>query len=93
MSPEQLACRQRHPSARWPSPPEELRSRVAQALDLHGVGHADVAASVLAARGSSGLDPEQFAARHGVPVAELARAEAGELALVDLPGPLRQLLS
>ncbi|MDZ7675345.1 MAG: hypothetical protein U5K30_09825 [Acidimicrobiales bacterium] len=93
MSPEQLACQRRHPSARWPFPPEQLRSRVAQALDLHGAGHADVAASVLEARGSSGLDPEQFAARHGVGVALLARAEAGELALVDLPSQLRRLLS
>lgn len=86
------AARRRHPSARWPVTPDALRSRVAQALDLHGAGHPDVAAALLEARGRCGRSVEGFAEMLGVDPEVVEWAEAGRTAPDDLPAELRRLL-
>ena len=93
LSAAESAARQRHPSARWPSPPDHLRRRVAELLDLHGAPYPEVAAAVLERRGSTGLDVEPFAARVEVAAAQVRRAEAGEVPPALLPPSLRRLLA
>lgn len=86
------AARRRHPSSRWAASSDGLHLRVAQHLELHGSRHADVAASVLEARGRTGACVESFAWRLGVEVDVVRRAEAGELGAADLPPPMQRLL-
>lgn len=86
------AARRRHPSARWPAPADALRQRMAQLLDLRGAAHPDVAAALLQARGRLGLDVPVFAERLGVDVDLVRRAEAGEIGVAQLPGPLRRVM-
>ena len=98
LSAAESAARQRHPSARWPSPPDHLRRRVAELLDLHGAPYPEVAAAVLERRGSTGLDVEPFAARVGVAAAQVRRAQvrrdlAGLGPPALLPPSLRRLLA
>ena len=85
-------ARRRHPCMRPPIRRAELHARVADVLELHGARHPEVAASVLAVRGASGLDRTAFATRAGVDVTVLRRAEAGEIARDDLPGALRRMV-
>ena len=85
-------ARRRHPCMRPPIRRADLHARVADVLELGGARHPDVAASVLAVRGVSGLDEVAFAARAGVDVTLLRRAEAGELAREELPGALRRMV-
>lgn len=87
-----FAARNRHPSSRWTAPRDGLHQRVAQHLELHGSRHAEVAASILEARGRSGVSVEAFAWRLGIDVDLVRRAEAGELSAADLPAPLRRIL-
>lgn len=70
----------------------ELHGRIAASLGGRGARHPEVAASVLAVRGSSGLDPEAFARRAGVPVDLLVAAESGHLGRDELPGALRRMV-
>lgn len=92
LSPAMISARSRHPSSRWPYPVGALQGRVAQLLELRGLAHADVAASVLEARGRSGLAVEPFARRLGIDPETQRRAEAGEIDERELPPALRQLL-
>lgn len=85
-------ARRRHPSARWPAPVDALQRRMAQLLDLRGAEHADVAAALLQARGRLGLEVEVFARRLGVDVEFVRQAEAGEVGVARLPGPLRRVM-
>ena len=85
-------ARRRHPSSRWPAPRDGLHLRVAQHLELHGSRHADIAASVLEARGRTGACVESFAWRLGVDADVIRQAEAGELGATELPLPVRRLL-
>ena len=91
-SPSMVAARSRHPSSRWPYPAGALQERVAQLLELRGSVHAHVAASVLEARGRSGLAAEPFARRLGIDAEIVRRAEAGEIDEYELPRALRQIL-
>lgn len=86
------AARRRHPSSRWVAPADGLHLRVAQHLELHGSRHAEVAASVLEARGRTGACVESFAWRLGVDADVIRQAEAGELGATELPPPVRRLL-
>ncbi len=86
------AARRRHPSARWLVPVRTLCARVSERLRAGGAEHADIAAALLHARGVTGLDLETFAARAGVDVEALARAEGGDVAWPDLPPVLRMLV-
>lgn len=88
----QEAARRRHPSTRSPVAGGALRGCVAAIVGRTGAAHPEVAASVLAVRGRSGLDPEAFARRAGVEVAVLLAAEAGELGRDQLPGALRRMV-
>ncbi len=86
-------ARRRHPSARWPAPLDQLRVRVAQWLELGGVGHADVAARLLEVRGRTGLDVEAFARRLGTDPQLRRQAEAGEVPRSRLPGKLARMVA
>ena len=86
------SARRRHPCMRPPVRRSELHARVADVLELHGARHPEVAASILAVRGASGLDRESFAARAGVDISVLGRAEAGEIGRDELPGALRRMV-
>lgn len=86
------ASRRRHPSMRSGASDRQLRRRVADALDLSGTRHPDVAAAILSARGRSGLDVETFARRAGIAADVLVAAEAGCHARHQLPGVLRRLV-
>ena len=91
-APEIRAARRRHPCMRSPVSVPAVHDRVAEALWLAGAAHPDVAASVLAVRGASGLDQRSFARRAGVDVVLLRRVEAGEVARDELPGALRRMV-
>ena len=86
------AARRRHPCARTPVGPGDVCQRVADAFGARGVRHPEVAASVLAVRGATGLGPDAFARRAGVDVEVLRRAEAGEVSRDQLPGALRRMV-
>jgi DNA-binding transcriptional regulator YiaG len=86
------AARRRHPSTRSPVSVLGLRHRVADALELGGAPHPEVAATILALRGRTGLDGHDFARRAGVDARLLARVERGEVARDELPGALRRMV-
>ncbi len=92
MNPSMADARRRHPSARMAAPVDVLRHRVAQFLDLRGARHADVAASLLAARGRLGWSREEFARRFAIEVEFLRQAEVGAVSEGRLPGRLRRLV-
>ena len=85
-------ARRRHPCMRPPIRQAELHARVVDVLELRGAHHPEVAASILAVRGTTGLDQAAFAARAGVDVTVLRRSEAGELRRDELPGALRRMV-
>lgn len=85
-------ARRRHPSLSFRTDAGGLRRRVAGVLEAVGTVHPVVAASVLEARGRSGLDADEFARTAGVDRAVLDAAEGGELAREQLPGVLRRLV-
>ena len=87
-----LAARRRHPCMRTPVGSAAVRRRVAGAIAPLGAPHPEVAASVLAVRGASGLTPDAFARRAGVDPEVLCRAEAGEISRDQLPGALRRMV-
>lgn len=89
---DRLAARARHPSTRNPVPAGAVRQRLTTRLRSAGVEHADVAAALLQARGLEGSDQQRFAVQVGVDVVALRRAEGGELALHELPAPLRDVI-
>jgi hypothetical protein len=86
------AARRRHPSMRAPVDTAAVRQRVAAVVGSSGARHPEVAASVLAVRGASGLAPDAFARRAGVDIEVLRRAEAGEISRDQLPGSLRRMV-
>ncbi|HEU5082761.1 MAG TPA: hypothetical protein VFU14_05425 [Acidimicrobiales bacterium] len=86
------AARRRHPSTHSPVAGGALRGCVAAVVGRTGAAHPEVAASVLAVRGRSGLDPEVFARRAGVALDVLLAAEAGDLGRDELPGALRRMV-
>lgn len=86
------AARGRHPSMRAPVDSAAVHRRVASVVGSSGGRHPEVAASVLAVRGASGLAPDAFAQRAGVDVEVLRRAEAGEISRDQLPGSLRRMV-
>ena len=86
------AARHRHPCMRSPVRRDQLQDRLASAIGDAGIAHPEVAASVLAVRGTAGLDPAAFARRAGVALDLLVRAEAGERARDELPGALRRMV-
>ena len=59
--------------------------RLAERLQSKGVTHPVAAAVALTARGSRGVDIDQFASTLGVDAHQLRQAEAGNVAFVDLP--------
>lgn len=87
-----LAARRRHPCMRTPVGAAAVRRRVAAVIAPLGAGHPEVAASVLAVRGVSGLAPDAFARRAGIDAEVLRRAEAGEISRDQLPGALRRMV-
>ena len=86
------AARRRHPSMRAPVDTASVSRRVASVVGSSGGRHPEVAASVLAVRGASGLDPDAFARRAGVDVEVLHRVETGEISRDQLPGSLRRMV-
>ena len=92
MSATLTEARRRHPCMRAPVPAARVLARVTDELELHGAPHPEVGAAIIAVRGASGLDQPRFAARAGVAPEVLRRAEAGEVARDQLPGPLRRMV-
>jgi hypothetical protein len=91
--PEELAARARHPSAQpWRADVAGMARRLAHHLECEGVERAGVAAHVLAVRGAAGLGRAELAAALAVDDELLARAEAGDIAAVELPAALRRLV-
>lgn len=86
------AARRRHPSVRAPVDAAAVHRRVASVVGSSGGRHPEVAASVLAVRGASGLAADAFARRAGVDVEVLHRAEAGDISRDQLPGSLRRMV-
>ena len=70
-------CRSRHPSAQWQPDMERLKRAVGDRLRAEGHPWPDTAATVLAMRGSLGLEREEFAALLGTPVTGLRALEEG----------------
>lgn len=89
MSPAAAAARRRHPSTQPPVAASRVADRVVRLLDRRGVRWPQVAAAVLAVRGRTGLSPDELAGRLGIDPDLVRCAEAGELALAELPEPLR----
>lgn len=90
MSTGVAAARRRHPCARSPVPVSTVADEVAGALQRSGVGQPLVAAAALQLRGRSGLSPDEWACHLGIDADALRAAEAGAVAVDDLPGPLRR---
>lgn len=83
------AARRRHPSTQPPVPAPRVAARLAHLLDGRGVRWPRIAAAVLEVRGRAGLSPDALASQLGIDPDVLRSAEAGELALAELPPPLR----
>lgn len=88
-----VAARGRHPSTRPPVPAPLLEERMAAELAGGGAPWPEVAAAVLADRGTTGRSPGEYAASLGVDQRTLERAEAGDLAPTELPGPLVRVIA
>ena len=65
-----------------------LCEKVAERLRQQGSEHPVAAAAALAARGLSGLDPDDFADQVGLPAADIVSAESGQTPFGDLPAPI-----
>jgi len=87
------AARRRHPSGRPPVPVPALAARVASALAGAGAPWPQVAAAVLADRGTTGRSPAEYAASLGIDEVTLERAESGSLGPTELPGPLLRVVA
>ncbi len=84
--------RRRHPSARRSG--DHLAgpaSRLASVLAFPPGPHPQVAAAMLAVRGSQARSLDRFAAAYGMSAAEAAAIERGEVGADRLPAPLRLL--
>ena len=86
------AARRRHPSVRTPVPSSTLAARLAEQVARTGARWPEVAAAVLADRGTTGLDRADYARSLGVSWTALEQAEAGALGPDELPPPLRRVL-
>ncbi|HEX4902567.1 MAG TPA: hypothetical protein VFV42_07135 [Acidimicrobiales bacterium] len=84
--------RRRHPSVRAPVAAAALATRVAGALAGGGARWPEVAAAVLADRGTTGWSAAHYARSLGIDAATLARAEAGALGPGDLPPALLRVV-
>jgi hypothetical protein len=62
--------------------------RLAERLRSNGAVHPVAAAVALVARGTRGIDVDEFAAELGVGASDLREIEAGTVAFVDLPDEL-----
>jgi hypothetical protein len=82
-------ARLRHPSTRSPVPAPRLQARVAGLLDQSGVRWPHIAAATLRVRGRTGHSPDELARRIGIAPDVIRRAEAGEMAIDELPPALR----
>jgi hypothetical protein len=90
---EMVAARRRHPSAQpWLPDVARMAQRLAAHLSADGVAGASVAAGVLAVRGAVGLGRAELARALAIDDELLARAEAGDVAVDDLPPALRRLV-
>lgn len=87
------AARRRHPSVRTPVPTAALAGRLAEHVARTGARWPEVAAAVLADRGTTGLDRTAYAESLGVSWVVLERAEAGVLGPDELPAPLLRVLA
>jgi DNA-binding transcriptional regulator YiaG len=87
------AARRRHPSVRTPVPASAVAARLAEHVARSGARWPEVAAAVLADRGTTGLDPSAYAESLGVSCTALERAEAGALGPDELPAPLLRVLA
>ena len=76
-------------STAFAADPVRMRDRYAERLRGEGLEHPVVAATIAALRGTAGETTEEFAERMEVPPAAVLAAEAGLLALEELPDPLR----
>jgi hypothetical protein len=68
---------------------QHLLEQLAERLRRRGFPHPDAAAVALAARARSGQDRPAFACHLGLAEGHLARIEAGEVPLDELPEQLR----
>jgi len=89
---DRVAARRRHPSARSPVGAAVVAERIAAVLDATGAPWPEVGAAVLADRGVLGLTAAAYAEAMGVGEEVLGDAEAGRLALGELPAPLRRVV-
>ncbi len=72
----------------WDTDQTLLCERLAERLHHQGVAHPVAAAVALAVRGDLGCDRRGFAARLGLDPAVVEAADAGQVALADLPAPI-----
>lgn len=72
----------------WVTDLARLCDRLTDRLGSAGARHPGTAAAVLLARGERGLPASAWAVELGVSGTELAAAERGDLALVELPAPV-----
>ena len=70
-------CRSHHPSTQWQPDMERLKRAVGARLRTEGHPWPDAAATVLAVRGSLGLERDGFAELIGSTVEDLRRLEEG----------------
>lgn len=81
-----MTSRSRHPSMAWSPDLDVCRRRLADVLAAEGAPRPEAAAAALVSRGAAGMTPEQWAAKHGVPVEAVAAVEAGHLVVVPAEG-------
>ena len=70
-------CRARHPSTQWAPDMERMKQTVSRRLRAQGHPWPDAAATVLATRGTLGLDRDGFAVLLGRTAADIAAIEEG----------------
>jgi hypothetical protein len=83
------AAKARHPAVQWEPDMERLRRRVAAELASEGHRWPEVAATLLAARGSLDLDRDQFAMLLRTSAAVIAGVEDGTIDPALLSRPSR----
>lgn len=93
VAPDASGSRRRHPSGRTPVPVPAVAARVAMALAGAGAPWPEVAAAVLADRGTTGRSPAAYAASLGIDEVTLERAESGSLGPTELPAPLLRVVA